>query len=140
MMKLASEEEMIKFGETIGQTISVPSVIELIGDVGTGKTTITKGIAKALGVADEITSPSFTISKRYSFEKDGQVCELVHYDFYRLPEPGIMEEDLLENINDKNTVVIIEWGNSVADLLPENRRTFHIQLNDNGSRTIEEQK
>ena len=131
---------MIEFGKTIGQTISVPCVIELIGDVGTGKTTITKGIASALGVKDEITSPSFTISKRYSFEKDNQVCELVHYDFYRLPEPGIMEEDLLENINDGNTVVVIEWGNSVADLLPENRRTFHIQLNDDGTRTIEEQK
>lgn len=131
---------MIEFGKTIGQTISIPCVIELIGDVGTGKTTITKGIASALGVKDEITSPSFTISKRYSFEKDNQVCELVHYDFYRLPEPGIMEEDLLENINDENTVVVIEWGNSVADLLPENRRTFHIQLNDDGARTIEEQK
>lgn len=140
MTKLATEEEMIEFGKSIGQTISVPCVIELIGDVGTGKTTITKGIASALGIADEVTSPSFTISKRYSFEKDGRICELIHYDFYRLGEPGIMEEDLLENINDKNTVVIIEWGNSVADLLPETRRTFLIKLNDDGSRTIEEQK
>jgi tRNA threonylcarbamoyladenosine biosynthesis protein TsaE len=140
MTKLATEEEMIEFGKSIGQTISVPCVIELIGDVGTGKTTITKGIASALGIADEVTSPSFTISKRYSFEKDGRTCELVHYDFYRLPEPGIMEEDLLENINDTNTVVVIEWGNSVADLLPETRRTFLIKLNDDGARTIEEQK
>ena len=140
MTKLATEEEMIEFGKSIGQTISVPCVIELIGDVGTGKTTITKGIASALGIADEVTSPSFTISKRYSFEKDGRPCELVHYDFYRLGEPGIMEEDLLENINDANTVVVIEWGNSVADLLPETRRTFLIKLNDDGTRTIEEQK
>lgn len=131
---------MIQFGKTIGQTISVPSVIELIGDVGTGKTTITKGIASALGITEEVTSPSFTISKRYSFEKDGLSRELVHYDFYRLGEPGIMEEDLIENINDANTVVVIEWGNSVADLLPETRRTFLIKLNDDGTRTIEEQK
>ena len=67
MTKLSSEDEMIQFGKTIGQTISVPSVIELIGDVGTGKTTITKGIASALGITEEVTSPSFTISKRYSF-------------------------------------------------------------------------
>ena len=131
---------MIQFGKTIGQAISVPCVIELIGDVGTGKTTITKGIASALGITEEVTSPSFTISKRYSFEKDGLSCELVHYDFYRLGEPGIMEEDLIENINDANTVVVIEWGNSVVDILPETRRTFLIKLNDDGTRTIEEQK
>ena len=51
-----------------------------------------------------------------------------------------MEEDLIENIIDANTVVVIEWGNSVADLLPETRRTFLIKLNDDGTRTIEEQK
>lgn len=131
-MILKSEEEMIKFGVEIGKTISAPFCIELVGDVGTGKTTITKGIAKGLGVLEEVTSPSFMISKRYETEKG----QLVHYDFYRLSEPGIMSEDLAENLSDKNTVTIIEWADSVADLLPENHVKYEIKLLDDGSREV----
>jgi len=133
-MILKSEAEMIKFGEELAKSISAPSVIELVGDVGTGKTTITKGIAKGLGVEDEVTSPSFMISKQYAF--DGG--KLVHYDFYRLAEPGIMSEDLLENINDEKTITVVEWADSVADLLPEGHKKFEIKLLDDGSREINE--
>ena len=125
---------MIEFGEKIAKSLSIPAVIELVGDVGAGKTTITKGIAKGLGVDDEITSPSFMISKQYVFD-DGK---LVHYDFYRLQEPGIMSEDLLENINDPNTVTVVEWADSVTDLLPENHMKFEIKLRDDGSREVNE--
>ncbi len=133
--RFSSEKEMIEFGEEIGKNLSLPSVIELIGDVGTGKTTITKGIAKGLGIKDEITSPSFTISKRYNFGDDKS---LVHYDFYRLNEPGIMSEDLIENISDEKTIVVIEWGDSISNLLPEKHLKFLITLNDDGTRTVKE--
>lgn len=134
-MILKSEDEMIKFGEEIARKISPPICIELVGDVGTGKTTITKGIAKGLGIEDEVTSPSFTISKQYVF--DGG--KLVHYDFYRLPEPGLMSEDLRENLDDEKTIVVVEWADSVSDLLPENHKKFLINLLDNGNREIKEQ-
>ena len=129
-----SEEAMIEFGEELAKNLSFPSTIELIGDVGTGKTTITKGIAKGLGIKEEITSPSFTLSKRYNFGDK----TLVHYDFYRLAEPGIMSEDLLENVSDQNTVVVVEWADSVAELLPEKHLKLEITLNDDGTRTIKE--
>ena len=131
-MILKSEEEMIQFVEKIARSISVPACIELIGDVGTGKTTITKGIAKGLGIEDEITSPSFMISKQYAFS-DGK---LVHYDFYRLADPGIMSEDLAENLADEKTVTIVEWGDSVSELLPEGHKKFYIKLLDDGSREV----
>lgn len=134
-MILKTEEEMIKFGEELGKSILVPSVIELVGDVGTGKTTITKGIAKGFGVSDEVTSPSFMISKQYESPKG----KLVHYDFYRLAEPGIMSEDLIENINDENTVTVVEWADSVSELLPEGHKRFLIKLLDDGSREITEE-
>ena len=134
-MILKSEEEMIQFGEQIARSVSVPACIELIGDVGTGKTTITKGIAKGLGVEDEITSPSFMISKQYAFS-DGK---LVHYDFYRLADPGIMSEDLAENLADKKTITIVEWGDSVSELLPEGHKKFYIKLLDDGSREVSEE-
>ena len=133
-MILKSEEEMIQFGEDIAKAISLPCCIEFVGDVGAGKTTITKGIAKGLGISDEITSPSFMISKQYAF--DGG--KLVHYDFYRLAEPGIMSEDLAENLSDLNTVTIVEWGDSVTDLLPEGHKKYLIKLLDDGTREVSE--
>lgn len=133
-MILKSEEEMIQFGEEIAKAISLPCCIELVGDVGAGKTTITKGIARGLGVSDEITSPSFMISKQYAF--DGG--KLVHYDFYRLAEPGIMSEDLAENLSDSQTVTIVEWGDSVAELLPEGHKKYLIKLLDDGTREVTE--
>ena len=133
-MILSSEVEMIKFGEEIARGITLPAVIELIGDVGAGKTTITKGIAKGLGVSDEITSPSFTISKQYGFSGG----RLVHYDFYRLGDPGIMSEDLMENVADPNTVTVVEWADSVANLLPEGHKKFMISLLEDERREITE--
>lgn len=135
-MRLNSEEEMINFGVEIGRSLSMPTVIELVGDVGTGKTTITKGIANGLGISEEVTSPSFTLSKRYAFQ-DGT---LIHYDFYRLSDPGIMSENLIESINDEKAVVVVEWADSVKELLPEKHLKFIITLNDDGSREIKEEK
>ncbi len=134
MENIASEEEMFKFGFELAKRIVCPATIELIGDVGAGKTTITKGIAQGLGVEDEVTSPSFTLSKKYSFPGGN----LVHYDFYRLSDPGIMCEDLAENIAEPNTVTVVEWADTVADLLPEGHKKYLIKINDDGTRTIEE--
>ena len=135
-MILHSEAEMLEFGEQLGKNFSTPTLIELIGDVGAGKTTITRGIATGMGVSAKVTSPSFTISKSYA-ATNGRF--LTHYDFYRLSDPGLMAEDLAESINDQNTVTVIEWANSVADFLPPHT-IFEITLNDDGSRTIEERK
>ena len=135
-MNLFSEAELISFGQKIGKKLNAPAVIELIGDVGSGKTTFTRGLAQGLGVKEPVTSPSFTISKRYAFAKNDKDYALVHYDFYRLPDPGLMAEDLAENIKDHNTIVVIEWGQSIENILPENRISYEITLNDDGSRSI----
>ena len=115
-MIIKSEQEMMDFGRDYAKKIVKPAVIELVGDVGVGKTTFTKGLAEGLGVREEVTSPSFTISKVYKMADGGN---LVHFDFYRLPEPGLMAEDLTENLNNPDNVVVVEWGESVVDLLPE---------------------
>jgi len=130
-MKINSEQEMLELG---GKLPITSNVIELVGDVGTGKTTLTRGFAKALGVEEDITSPSFTISKAYA-TKDGKT--LVHYDFYRLQDPGLMSEDLEENISNPNNIIVIEWSDSVKDLLPENHTIINLKYNDDGSREVE---
>ena len=94
-MKINSEQEMLDFGKEFAKKVKFPMVIELIGDVGTGKTTFTRGLAEGLGITEPITSPSFTISKSYALPNNKR---LVHYDFYRLPDPGLMLEDLNESI------------------------------------------
>ena len=136
-MNLNTVLDLISFGQKIGKTLSAPAVIELVGDVGSGKTTLTRGIAKGLGVKETVSSPSFTISRHYAFAKNNQEQNLVHYDFYRLEDPGLMAEDLAEALNDQNTITIIEWADTVANILPENRITIKIAVNDDGSRCIE---
>lgn len=133
-MEVKSEKELIEYGKRLADGLRPPAVIELIGDVGAGKTTLTRGLAEGLGIKEPITSPSFTISKRYNF--DGGV--LVHYDFYRLGDPGIMREEIAETLQDKNAITVIEWGESVADLLPEKHIRIEIKLADNGARIIQQ--
>lgn len=132
-MKIASEAEMIAFGEQFAKTIKPPKIIELVGDVGAGKTTFVRGLAEGLGVKEPITSPSFTISKEYAF--DGGI--LIHYDFYRLENPGLMAGDLMESINDPQAIVIVEWADSVENILPEDRTKISIKYCDDGSREVE---
>ena len=131
-MIIKSENEMLKFGEKFVKDLAFPAVIQLIGDVGAGKTTFTRGLAKGLGVSEPVTSPSFVISKRYA----GKKVDLIHYDFYRLDDPGIMAEDLADSLSEENAVVVVEWGGDVEGLLPENHIKIEIKLLDDGTREV----
>ena len=131
-MLIRSEEEMLNYGKELGKTLNAPQVLELLGDVGAGKTTLTRGIAEGLGVKDSVTSPSFTLSKEYN----GQKYCLVHYDFYRLADPGIMAENLAESIRNPNAIVIVEWGQSIQNILPENRKIIEILYIDENTREV----
>ena len=132
-MDIESEQEMLDFGRTFAEKIVSPVTIELVGDVGVGKTTFVKGLAEGLGIKEPVTSPSFTISKSYVLSGGGK---LIHYDFYRLSEPGLMADDLKENMNDKNNVVVVEWGESVVDLLPEDCIRIKIEYTEDGGRKV----
>ena len=137
-LTLKNEAAVIVFAENLMREIlqsqdALPCVIELVGDVGAGKTTFTKGLARGLEITEEITSPTFTISKVYENSR-GQ--KLVHYDFYRLENPGIMVEDLFENLQDPQTVTVIEWADTVSEILPANHLRLEILINDDGSRTL----
>lgn len=119
-------------GAETAKNMKIPAVLELIGDVGAGKTTFTRGLAQGLGVKTPLSSPSFTISRAYAFP--GGV--LNHYDFYRLEDPGLMAEDLVESLDDPKAVTVIEWGQSVENLLPPDRLRLKFDLNEDGSRTV----
>lgn len=129
-MKINSEQEMLDFGKKFANQAKV---IELVGDVGAGKTTFVRGLAKGLGVKEPVTSPSFTISKSYALKNGGF---LVHYDFYRLQDPGLMAEDLQENLSNPKNIVVIEWGESIKKLLPKDHTKIEIKYNEDNSREV----
>jgi len=101
-----STEETIQRGREIGVRLKPPVLILLSGDLGAGKTTLTKGIASGLGAAgeDEVTSPTFTLVHKY--ERDARAY---HVDLYRISDAHDLETLGLEDIFDERAVVIVEW-------------------------------
>lgn len=125
---------MKRFGSVMGAIFRGGEVLELIGDVGAGKTTLTKGIAAGMGIDEDIQSPSFTISRVYE-KPDGK--RLVHYDFYRLANAGIMRDEIAEDLSDPDATVVVEWADSVSEVLPEDRLIVNIKSSTEDSRQVE---
>lgn len=105
-------------GEKIGRLLTGGEVIELVGDVGAGKTTFVKGLATGLAIEETVQSPTFTISRIYD-ARNGLL--LAHYDFYRLSDAGIMADELAETTKDPASITVIEWANIVEGVLPDDR-------------------
>lgn len=129
-----SEEQMQDCGERLGRTLAGGEVIELVGDVGAGKTTFVRGVARGMDMSESVQSPSFTISRVYE-ASDGR--KLVHYDFYRLNDPGIMKEELAETVGMDDAAVIVEWADSVTHTLPTDRLTIAISVTGEDSRRLD---
>jgi len=134
IISINSEEKMKQLGQVIGASLIGGEVIELIGDVGAGKTTLTKGIAAGLNVAETVQSPSFTISREYNGRDN---LKLAHYDFYRLVDAGIMIEEIKESIDDEKTITIIEWGEIIKNILPGDRVSIKITAVSDNDRQVE---
>jgi tRNA threonylcarbamoyladenosine biosynthesis protein TsaE len=124
IIEVENETALREFAQKLGRVLRGGEIIELVGDVGAGKTTFVKGMALGLDIDEDVQSPSFTISSIYD-ARDG--LRLAHYDFYRLAEAGIMSEDLAENMKDEATVTVIEWADIVEGILPENRLTIQFE-------------
>lgn len=125
---------MKQLGEAIGRSVSGGEVLELVGDIGAGKTTLTKGIARALGINEPVQSPTFTISRVYDSPKE---LRLAHYDFYRLGEAGIMGDEIREATDDDSVVVVVEWVGAVDDDLPKDRLVVKITTISEEERLVE---
>ncbi len=111
-----------EFGEKLGSLLKPGDIICLIGDLGAGKTTLTKSIGIGLGVEDYITSPTFTLINEYKGK-----LNLYHFDVYRLE--GITDLDDLgfEEYFYSDGVCIIEWGDKIEDILPEGTINISIE-------------
>jgi tRNA threonylcarbamoyladenosine biosynthesis protein TsaE len=112
-------EESARFAAALVPRAAGATTIALSGDLGAGKTTFAQGIARALGVQESVTSPTFVIEKIYQLE--GKLFErLIHIDAYRLNDPHELEVlGWKEIIADPVNLIIIEWPEKVASLIPE---------------------
>lgn len=128
-LKTNSSEETMKLAEIIGQYVIEKDTIILEGDLGAGKTTFTKGLAKGLGVKRIVNSPTFNIIKEYK----GRI-PLYHMDVYRLKDS---DEDLgFDEYFDGEGVTVVEWAHLIEEQLPSELLTITIQLVDEISRKI----
>lgn len=118
IIEVTSESQMKQLAARIGAQLKGGEVFELVGDIGAGKTTFTKGLALGLAVDDDVQSPSFTISRVYE-ARDG--IQLAHYDFYRLEDAGIMASEIAELVNDPTSITVVEWAGIIDGVLPEGR-------------------
>lgn len=107
-------------------------IIELISDLGGGKTTLVRGLARGAGSTDHVSSPTFTISKVYKTPD----FDIYHFDFYRLGDVGIIEHELKDVLSDPRSVLIVEWGQMLGHIMPKNRMTIVITKTANDTREI----
>ena len=128
----SSADETIRLGENIGQRLRGGEVIELSSDLGGGKTTLVRGLAAGAGSKDHVSSPTFTVSKVYK----AKTFDIHHFDFYRLPEAGLMEHELADLLHDSKTVIIVEWAQLVEHVLPEKRIRIEILQTEDDGREI----
>jgi len=130
--RTASEAETIALGERLGRELQ-RGVVLLIGNLGAGKTTLAKGIVYGLGVAEpeDVSSPTFTLIHEYG---GGRVY---HIDLYRLEEPREVETLGLDELFDRDALVLIEWGERFPQMLPAARTEIRIRALEDDAREIE---
>lgn len=127
-----SEEETIALGETIARELPSHSTVLLIGNLGAGKTTLAKGIVQGLGAAsaDSVSSPTFTLIHEYA-------TNVYHIDLYRLDRPEQVSTLGLDEIFDREAVVLVEWGDRFPHLMPPDRFEIHLVRTGENSRRID---
>jgi tRNA threonylcarbamoyladenosine biosynthesis protein TsaE len=119
MFETHSADETISAGRALAAKLTPGLVLILRGDLGAGKTTLVKGIAEALGAAEaeEVTSPTFTLVHQYEGTLIGDPIQLYHLDLYRLEEERQLLPLGLDEMMDRSSIVLIEWGEKFPSLV-----------------------
>lgn len=121
-VNIKNEKETRAFGLALAKELNPGAVVALVGELGTGKTTLTRYIAEGLGILEPIQSPTFTIIR----EHHGGRLPLFHFDVYRLNGPEDLFELGYEDYFFGEGVTIVEWADKITELMPEDTRWIHI--------------
>jgi tRNA threonylcarbamoyladenosine biosynthesis protein TsaE len=127
-----SGADTIEVGRKLAGLLNPPQLLLLRGELGTGKTTLVKGIAQALDAAeaDEVTSPTFTLIHEYEGEREGRPIKLYHLDVYRLESERQLETLGLDDLLTPDALVLVEWGDKFKSI--RKRATGEIVITSEG--------
>lgn len=130
-----NQVKTIEIGEKLAGKLEPADLICLYGQLGAGKTVLAKGIAKGLGIEEEIVSPSYTLLKEYQISKK---LKLAHFDFYRIDDNlSQPPADLSDYLGDRQYIVVIEWPERVEDFLPDKRINIYLEyINENRRKVV----
>ncbi len=120
-----SESETIKLAKDFSKTLKPGDTVAFCGDLGAGKTAFIKGVAQGFGIAEAVTSPTFTIVNQY----DGEKLTLYHFDAYRLENVSPDNCDWLDDYFFSDGVCLVEWAENIKDVLPKGYKTITIEKN-----------
>ena len=129
-----SVKETLSLGEKLARRLKKGDLVALIGDLGSGKTVLTKGLAKGLGVKNSryVNSPTFVIIKEYKGK-----LPLYHFDLYRLDHPGSLDSDNFKEYFYGDGVTVVEWADKIKELLPKKRWEVHMSVAGEDKRKID---
>ena len=132
-------QETAAIGAKLAEAVEHGGVILLYGDLGSGKTTFTQGLAKRLGITKPVNSPTFLIVKKYELGIRNQESgrNFYHIDLYRLEdEKGMEGIGLKEILEDEENIVVIEWSEKLEKMVPRQRIELHLRYIQNDEREI----
>lgn len=122
-----------KLAAKLASLVKPPQLVELVGDLGGGKTAFTKALGKALGVKQTITSPTFNIHRAYDFAGG----RLEHFDLYRLGDDEIVQNELQDCLNDPHSIIVVEWAQHFSKVLSSDRLIIKFSFVDETTRKLE---
>ena len=115
-IRTTSAEETREVGEALASLLRRRDAVVLTGELGAGKTTFVQGVARGLGIEEQVASPTFTLVKEYS-----GILDLAHVDVYRLDRMQQVVDLGLEELGGGDDVLLVEWGDTIEELLPDDR-------------------
>jgi tRNA threonylcarbamoyladenosine biosynthesis protein TsaE len=134
MITLPTAEEAQAWGKQLAPTLAAGDVIALCGNLGAGKTQITRGIVAGMESKADVTSPTFTLVHEYL---DGRL-PVFHFDFYRMESAAEVIGIGWDEFLNEPGVIIVEWADMFPDLLPPCTRWFYLEAQPDGSRVLDE--
>ncbi|HEX6131713.1 MAG TPA: tRNA (adenosine(37)-N6)-threonylcarbamoyltransferase complex ATPase subunit type 1 TsaE [Actinomycetota bacterium] len=129
VLRAATAEDTRAIGEALAGLLRPRDAVVLTGELGAGKTTLVRGIARGLGVEEHVASPTFTLVREYA----GRLA-VAHVDVYRLERVQDVVDLALDEVADGEAVLLVEWGDAVAELLPADRLRIELTSAGGGPR------
>lgn len=129
-----SSEQSLALGSRLGHILQLGDVVEFVGDLGGGKTTLIKGIAQGLGIEQTVTSPTYNIQRSYKLPNGGT---LEHYDLYRLGDDEILLQEMREIIETGDAIICVEWADHFRESLQADRFVVEVHYLNGDNRRIE---